>query len=415
MAKLDSKPILHRYSHIGEELNDPYYEALWDKSEASILRYKHILFTIKSNLSNPRVTKLERLNNVIHSYLITLLISSYIGDQGRTSITPHFNKLIKYNPEFNIRNLYPSTPYVKSLVDDRLCTWGGPFGTITYFLHLVQMKKEYLTPSQITSLSIRTCVKFNTLNPKFPIDSLTEYEDYISNYPLQILEIEDIKKAFNLLDKLVNILPLILNWYLGSYMSRGIPNPPASPIPSSNEYEAYKTLADIGKLLMSRGLDGKSGLTSYDLIHQSLPPIWTSTIEDVIAIRENTLYDINFNNETPHENLCRQLIGSISRGNQGVIRKANYQILNNMFPPGGYNLLLLITALALVNRAYILTFPPNEPTTQDINKALGAIYKAGICLRKSNLNHLMLIGNNLTQLSNKSDNSPINIKDPRYE
>ena len=409
-----NKPIEHRYSHIGEELDNPYFEALWDKSEFSLLRYKQILFVIKQSLANPRISSLEKRHNTIHSYLIPLLTSSFVSILSRSSITPHFSKLIR-SSLFNIKLLYPSTSYLKRLLEDRVCTWGGSFGTLAYFLHLLDIKREYLTPSQLTSLVVRSCASFSNFSPSFPLVSLVDYQadEVIYQYHIDILQQGEIRDCISLLSKLSSILPSIVDWYLNSYLVRGLPSPPLAPS-SHNDLEAYITLSSIGKLMVSRGLSGREGISNYDLIHQSLAPIWTSVIEEIISIRNNCLFDINYRDNSLLNSLCYQLLQAIPRSSSGLLSRVNYLILSSLYPPGGYNLALVMVAITLINRALILTYPPSSPSNEDIDKAFTSLYKAGVCLRKSNLSHFMMIGNNLCQLSSLSDSLPIDIKDLYY-
>ena len=87
--------------------------------------------------------------------------------------------------------------------------------------------------------------------------------------------------------------------------------------------------------------------------------------------------------------------------------------MSNLYPPGGFNLVLLITASTLINKAFILSH--GSSLDRDRERIMDLIYKASVCLRKSNIKSLMLIGNNLKQLSEVTKDEPINIEDIYYE
>jgi len=405
---------------MGEELGDNSYSLLWAKSESTLTQYRTIIDLIKRSIALPNIEEMEKLNSILHSYLISLLISSFIGEQNRTKVTPHFYKIKRFY-SYQLNKLYPSKDYLFNLSNQYIYTWGGSFGTLSYYIHLSGLLNEYLTPSQLIDICVKQAYSYNsysyisnTTKPFISNDNVMGIDDkVIYSYPIYILNHPDISTSIELISNIKPILKKILDWYLSPYTSKSITKPPLSPPLNSNEYYAYDALCRIAKVLLGKGLTQFKDLSSYRYIHNDVPSIWIETIDEVLSIRDNILYDPNQSNNRLYESIYMELINTIPyKKYDSLLRRSQY-ILSNLYPPGGYNLVLLITASTLINKAFILSH--GSSSNRDRERIMDLIYKASVCLRKSNIKSLMLIGNNLKQLSEVTKEEPINIEDIYYE
>lgn len=410
--------IVNRFHHIGEELKDPRYELLWVKSESTLNQYKLIIDSIKQSFVFSNIKDIDKLNDILHSYLITLLITSFIDEQNRTNPSPHFLKLWKFYP-YQLKSLYPSDSYLDRLSNKYIYNWGGVFGSLSYFIHLNESINEYLTPSQILDISIKECHLYNQyqyedMRYMMSKNILDIDEEDIYRYPLSILKHPDVSKGIELIENIRPLLKDILDWYLSLYNSKLILTPPIAPPLKSNEYYAYETLIKIGEVMLNKGLNQFDSLNSYSFIHNGLPSIWIEGINEILEIRDNVLYDFSKSNSSLYEMIYMDMANKIPyKKYNSLLTKCQY-LLSLLYPPGGYNLALLITASTLLNKAFIKTHSSTKD--RNIDGVIDLVYKTSVCLRKTNIKTLMMLGNNIKQIdeSIKNIDEPIDIRDIYY-
>ena len=148
---------------------------------------------------------------------------------------------------------------------------------------------------------------------------------------------------------------------------------------------------------------------AYKFLHQEIDLLILDTIQSIVNLRKQKQFEIT-TNLTKEETLLNRLFTNIKINNTAeFITSESYRLLTIKLV-GGLNQWLVAIASELVNRAYILTYNQfsnnilyplenNEQLINLINRVYKLIFYAGYCLKKSNLNHLHLIGNNLRILS----------------
>lgn len=370
------------------------------------------------------------LNLALESYLTVLIPLTTIASLDLSQLSPHYQRRKILVPD---HFMSPDRNYLEQMLFTSSRTWGTSYGSLGYFLHLGKVTSHYLHPSQIvyqTSLELIKQLKGREFLNDFPnqFEALLSQEDAVSDLqlyqlPVQLLsQIPAVRELIKQLDFYEQWLPQVIAWYLlplRTNQTRRVPEQ------GTREAAAVETLEQIAQLCLKNGLDETSfNQLSYQFIHQSIPPVLFGLLDDLMLLRKKA---IGQEEGTEAEKLLEPFIQAISLNNPvGLLKATSQSILEDLCPPGGYNLLLLCTAANLLNRAFILTHPtrtiyanyiiaPLKNGFPELMQYLGRIYRliylAGYCLKKSNLDHLQLTGVNLITLSAITDNSPIRITD----
>lgn len=367
------------------------------------------------------------LNFVIESYLLHLLSITSISNLEKSKLSPHFSKYSQVQTEHLCKRI--SVDYLEDLTFTNSRVWGGEYGSSLYSLYLEEEKRSYLHPSQITEVVINSLNKFPASifsNIYSQLSSLSFSDDsfadeLIYRIPLNLItSISSLKDCYSILNFFAEWLPKVIDWYL-------------EPLLSQTEErivttEGEKILEKIAQKCLYYGLDSTSfkDNLSYSFIHQDISISFLNLFEDILSLRKSIEIGNVIDNAIDHE-LVKEFIDNISiNTSNNLFRETSLIILRELCPPGGYNLLLILTSLSLLNRAYILShsinnpysalniFPleaPLDPVLNLVGRVLRLIYVAGFTLTKSNLEHLNITGFNLMHLTNLNTKPAISSKD----
>lgn len=362
-------------------------------------------------------------NLVIESFLVHLLSTSTISNLEKTKLSPHFSKYKQLKLEHLSRRI--SNEYLENLTFTNARVWGGQYGSPLYFLYLDGEEQHYLHPSQIVEIVINALAKsststFSSIYSQLASLSLSEepaVDQLIYKVPIDFLNtLPEFEKAYSTLIFLSEWLPKLLNWYLEPFLTQNAELKPAT--------KAEEHLQEIAKRCLYYGLDAYSFSEdlAFQWIHQDLSVPLISLFEDILALRKSATIDP----QEPLNDLFSEFIENIDLNTPpNLIRETSLTLLRELAPPGGYNLLLLIVSLSLLNKAFILSHPVNnpysdlsifplevplDPVLQLIGRVFRLIYAAGFTLSKSNLEHLNVTGFNLMTLTNLYDDPPISSK-----
>ncbi len=371
------------------------------------------------------------LNIAIESYLSLLIQMTTIASLDLNELSPHYQrrKLLVEN-----QFISPNSEYLERMLFASTRTWGTSYGSLGYFLHLQENSRHYLHPSQIIHSSVLSLInqsKSADFLRNFPsnFERLISQEDAFTDIQIyqlaaQLLkEIPDVRESIEQLDFYEEWLPKVISWYLKASREGSVRQVPEQGTPDG---DAYTLLAKIAQACLMAGLDETSfNSLSYMFVHQSIPPVFFSLMDDLLLLRKKAaLGDIE---DTEMKELITGFIKAITINTKvGLLRSTSQSILENVAAPGGYNLLLVSLAATLLNRAFILTHPsktiysnyiisPLKNSFPELMQFLGRVYRllylAGYCLKKTNLDHLQLTGVNLITLSLIEDNTPLRITD----
>lgn len=308
----------------------------------------------------------------IESSLLSLLYTSSINNPLRSYRSPHYLSRSYYITPYKSK---APIFYRKEIALSNLRTWGGLYGMPSYSLHLMGDTNHYLTPYEIADKVITYYLNSLSINDEWKSLSDSDYlSDSFNPYEISHLLItrdRGIYNCYQILHNLSSFFPkLILTYQEDSTLL--------------NPY-----MKDLANLLILYGLDNINNL-HYRYIHQYLGREWDEFFPEMIRLRKRS--------PSIKDELTEEFIQSIPiTTREELYRDSSNNLLAWVCAPGGYNLLLLVVALALLNRAYCQSIAKNY---RESNRS---IYDAALCLRKSNLPHIQRLGSNLLIVLNNPD------------
>lgn len=416
------------------------------QSLTTVKRLKSLLSLRNSRLTSVNFTSIQSTlhdyNALLEEFLITVLQLPSISDMNRTKLTEHYKK---YKIGVNNNKILPSNNYCENLMFTNFRNWGGIYGTLGYYINLLEQYEEYLTPSQLIfkctegllnfidaiqlqkllfnedDVNAQVIINLNTrLRNLMSQDSQTAdlaiynmFKDYLIDLKLS--------ETFINLQFLESYIPQLIKWYFQRYDLRGIPEPPNTPS-DEKTLAAYNTLIQLSKACIFYGVDDSNiNKIGVGFVYQFLSSRYNNLFSEFIRIRNSTLY---VQTDEPPQNTEQELLETLlnninSTTNPERLNTDSAIILQNVAPPGGFNLWILTLAANLLNRAYILTHRNNIIDTSDIEsnrvykRAIALQVRAGILLLKSSLKELQVFGLNLISVTNIEieDINPTNLLD----
>jgi hypothetical protein len=356
---------------------------------------------------------LAELIKVLESHLYISLSTSFIQSLNGKRLSSHYSR---YQKLISSEMDYPSEEYLDQLIYTDVLNWGTNYGTLGYELHLLESTETYQHPSQIAYLCVES--QFRRFNIADSILNDLLKDDAVSDrniYQYSVDSLREYSQVMTALRTISSFSQELFNWIEVNRRERVFP-----PAPSSPELQlGHEYLIQIARVFLKHGLSLEllSDL-DYQLVHQTLPPILPELWEQLIFLRKAPLY-IPEEGDHPIDRLVRTFLEGIPITLSGVdLQVQNYKLLGSMPQPGGYNQLLILLAVALINRAYILLYRQNQPSLTyrifrpiEVNRALNLIYLAGYLLKKTNMMHWIILGSNLITLSERVDDTPPTIKD----
>lgn len=392
-------------------------------SAQAVSRFNDLNLEI-ANLISGAGTTVRSFNRVIESYLLTLLCTSTITNTTNDELAPHY-RMTKLLTSYT-QDLDPV--YLDNIMYTSSKTWGTTFGTQGFFLHKGEYMDHYATPSQLANESLQYLINQSkdSINLDF-LDKLSSYSledskqsdsllyklgvDYLGLYP-------NIQQAYEVLSFLSNWYPrasnLILNDVRTSNFNRNFTN--------SNTQDAYITLVDVMKAGMSLLMDENSFLNmQFNLLHNNIPVSYFNLLSFISSAIDKSEYSSDNYISDPYQDLMKEILDfNIKRFDTNIVRLAISQLSTLMYP-GGYNQLLMAIAIALLNKALILTSYQNTDQEAELTNSqvdpeesgrwYKLIYLAGYTLKKSNLYSLNVLGGNLITLSSIPSSVPSRVTD----
>ena len=365
------------------------------------------------------ITSFLDLSYTLETVLTTLLSINTFSNPANTEVTEHYRKR---SLTISSAKILPSFGYCQNLTFSRFKTWGGLYGTLSYYIHLLEDYEEYYTPSEIVYYAAKSLfqysgeVSYNAyLNKKSVPSYLTISEFYrqasalIDNsdvsadraiYNLSkniIIAIPIIRDIFTDLEFYNNWIPKVLTWFNQQDNRTALNNP------TTNQERASNTLLNVAYKTYENGLGIKT--LSYlpsKFIRQNLSQNVYDLVSSLATVRTNSTYvEINGANLTEEELLVQEFHNNISnvRTNYNYY-DANNLILETYTPPAGYTLFLTTLSTILINRAYIIAYRQillNKDlfSSEEYKRILKLIGYGSILLIKSGLPHIQAIGINL--------------------
>lgn len=365
------------------------------KTQSALVKHQRV---IRNILDKNIPFRIRDINLSIESFMYILCYTSTIVDTNQ-KISSHYKRRVSTIDQsfLSIRNVY-----LEDLLYTFQSTWGGLYGSLAYNLYLLEDNSHYLSISEVS----RRCIKYFTLPEnslsnwnsnllEILADSTPSSDAALYNCQLDIFNSLELGKVQTSLNFLSTYLPSLIYWY-------------------ENNVSNNQIIIDI---VTACYLNGYSSDNLQDLffkyIHQEVTSNFESLYSDLSVIRKR----MALTNGLTQEDL---FINSFVQGFDPTsnIKDKSYLILQDLFPPGGYNTLLVSIASELLNRAYILSHystinysdrpisDNSEQVSVLISRVNRLLYYAGYTLKKSNLNSFNLLGNNLVYLSGYVDNEP---------
>lgn len=393
-----------------------------------------------ANINNKSIANSNSFMQLAYS-LETMLINcvslSSISNPGNTDTTEHYKKRLEV---ISNAKILPSFSYCQNLLFTNFKIWVNYYGTLGYYISLLEEYDEYLTPSEIIYKSVLSLCDYNnslaynkfliTGNNSFLIcqelyskyKELINKEDYISDKELYNLSkdfIQSIPLIQDIYGDLIfyeQWLPKVFNWY--SNLKDTTINEEAL----DNKTLAKNTLVKIVKSFLSNGLTSKNinGVSSR-FIKQSINNNIFERFEELINIRLQSKYTekIDYAPSNEEELLVIELFNRIPsiQKTYRYLDARNF-ILEVFAAPGGYSLLLISLAATLFNRAYILSyekrlFTEDIQTSKTYKRVLKLVGYGAILLIKTSLPSAQLFGSNILKAFNLyiQDINPTNLLD----
>lgn len=348
------------------------------------------------------------LNTTLETYLYLLLTTTTISNLDNSKLTSYFCKKKKIDSNyFQAVN----SDYLEKLQFTNYKVWGSNCGTLGYYLYLSQSSLHYASPSQLVRLACTELIKsleletFST-NLLALLTSDKETDDYkLYESSFTLLKELDLVKAINQLTFYEQWVKKVIVWYSSSRVNDYPQN--------SSAYKSFNFLLAIVREISKQGLylESFSNLP-YKFVHQDIDLLVLDIIQFIITQRKQQEFEVT-TDITQEEKLVSELFNQLKVKNTvSLVTEKSYSWLSVNLS-GGINLWLTAVAAELINRAYILTHSTNTSYSNqsiyvieesgDYLKLLSRVNKllfyAGYCLKKTNLNHLQLLGSNLRTLS----------------
>lgn len=369
-----------------------------------------------------RPNTVKTLNLVLESYLYLLLTTTTVSNLDNTKLSSFYSRKKKVDSNY-FQSL--NSTYLENLNYTNYRVWGANFGSLGYYLYLMQSNRHFAHPSKLVRMSVEELVKGLELLDLSLADLSTKVlslirsdklaDDYnlyqTSNSLIRELELE---KAINQLKFYEDWVQELLIWYSG-ISQVNIVNPYRE---DTLAYKAFSLLVEMSQALVRLGLytDSFSNLP-YKFLHQEIDLVVLEGIQAITTLRKQKQFEIT-TDLTNEEKLLSKLFINIKVNNTSEFITAESYRLLSVNLVGGLNMWLTTIAAELVNRAYILTFSQfsnsnlyplenNEGLINLMNRVYKLIFYAGYCLKKTNLNHLQLIGSNLRILSQLDEDNEL--------
>jgi hypothetical protein len=371
------------------------------------------LTTLNSSIKQ-RPNTVKTLNLVLESYLYLLLTTTTISNLDNSKLSFFYSR--KKTIDLNYFQPIDST-YLENLNYTNYKVWGSNYGSLGYYLYLFQSNLHFAHPSKLVRLSVEELVKRLEL-PDFSTKLLSfiRSDKLVDDYKLyqissSLIRELDLVKVINQLTFYEEWIQQLLIWYSGV----NIVNPYKE---DSSAYKAFSLLVEMSQSVVKLGLylESFSNLP-YKFLHQEIDLLILDAIQSIVNLRKQKQFEIT-TNLTEEEVLLNKLFTKIRVNNTAeFITAESYRILSiNLV--GGLNQWLVAIAAELINRAYILTYSQfidsnlyplanNEELISLIDRVYKLIFYAGYCLKKTNLNHLQLIGSNLRILSQLDEDNEL--------
>lgn len=352
--------------------------------------------------SIPSAKPIRLLGLVIESHIISLLTTNTIIDNRLRNLRPHYAMRLRYGLSKDL----PTPEYNRLLNLGRQRVWGAEYGTMAYSLHLTNTIEHYLNTSEIEDISSNYLATRSNVGTWAPvITSLINVrrsprvQHHLSIYdiPIDLIKnLPDVRQVRTLLVNMRALMNTLLPWYEDDIR-----------IDDTNRH-----LVDLAR-----------ACHRYQL-----------TVKDFISIENRFIHmeDCRIALLYPHILRARRSIDSIV--GTGVVQALNKlliegirpdlddglidnliaSMLNDLYPPGGYNLLLISVAATLLNRALsrLVSLGPSidieldERTSSLVtdlyDEVLGLLAMAGLTLYRSNIQEVEIMGLNLITISGKT-------------
>ena len=108
----------------------------------------------------------------IESYICTLLWAPTFNNMDRSIITEHYRRR---RIKVSSNKILPTESYARELMFASIKTWGTPYGSLGYFIHMLEGVEEYLSPSQMVNVAATSLIDISKAAA-----SGKEYEPQIS-------------------------------------------------------------------------------------------------------------------------------------------------------------------------------------------------------------------------------------------
>jgi hypothetical protein len=404
----------------------------------SVTRNKNIL-EINKNSFVVGNTFLD-LSYSLESYLINLINLNSISNPANTELTKHYKER-----QLNISSnkILPSFGYCQNLTFTKFKTWGGFYGTLSYYLNLAEEYEEYLSPSEVAYYSFKQLINYS---------KQVSYSAYLNkndinyslitdfyNQTLNLINEESIeadKSIYNLSINIILSCPLVKEIYrellfyekwlikVEDWSVNQNQNSSEYAIvtnPSTNKERAINTLLEILNTLKEEGVKSNDleGASS-NFIKQNIFSNIINVVSKLNLVRVNSTYiNIAEEEKTLGELLVIELLNNVSKFRMPYEFKNACNLIQETYaPPGGYAFFLIGIATMLLNRAYILSYQNIKnteviETNETYRRIINLIGLSSILLIKSELPHAQIMGiNALSTFRLYIDNiDPLNLLD----
>jgi hypothetical protein len=308
--------------------------ALSKTSPEAMAKYQRELAAVYNTIhSQDRLIDLmaieQGVDGTLLSLLCTLLQVSVINSPGRSK---HYGYYVQVHGK---GKKLPST-YLMDRLNNHECVWGFPYGSLGYAMYYYPT--TYMHPSRMVEVCADHYLGVNATT------DITQYK-------------EPIQRVLNNLQVMGAALPSILYWYVeGGYQY--------SPT-NDMERKAYTTLSSMARVWLQSGL---SPTSEGDVLHLTLPPQWRPLYEELVHIRRACEWVPSNSTGTVVERLLLPLMSiSVLSDPQGLRTAMSYVL--GICAPGGWDLLLVVLAAQVINRAYVAAYDNPGEVSMDIGEA----------------------------------------------
>lgn len=361
------------------------------------------------------------LSYSLESVLMSVLSIETITNPQHTDITEHYRRR---QLSISSNKILPSFGYCQNLTFTGFKPWAGLYGTLGYYINLLEDYEEYYTPSELiyysskSLLSYSKGVAYNSYVGQANIDFLLLSEFY--QQAIEEIEREEFladKKIYDLSKNIILASPLVkevhaelrfytdwlqrvLEWF--NDLQRQNKDITIKEVVNSNEEIAKNLLLKVVYSLFENGFNEsfKENIAAK-FIKQTIPTNLYTLLSSLGQIRKTSTYVIEERATSNTENLVKEFHASITQfRNTYDYNKASNIILESFAPPGGYALFQVLIAAQLLNRAYILSYrnikrSDNIFLSDEYLRITKLIGYAGILLIKTSVPHIQLLGVNI--------------------